>query len=207
MINGKDSVRKKDHIQKWRENVLSLKGGLDGLSVRDDTANDLEVDKAFNKWLLMTRKLRDANRIVYLVGNGASASMASHMAADLTKNGHLHTQVFTDVSLITAIANDVSYEKIFSEPLKNRMIPGDMLVAISSSGNSANIVSAVKIATELGGNVITLSAMSEGNKIRSRGQLNFYIPAQTYGMAETSHAAILHFWMDCIADALSESQN
>ena len=70
---------------------------------------------------------------LYLVGNGASASMASHMAADLDKNARVHTEVFTDPALITAIANDLDYTQVFSEPLRRRMSPGDMLVAISSS--------------------------------------------------------------------------
>ncbi|MDM8554396.1 hypothetical protein QUF75_06660 [Desulfococcaceae bacterium HSG7] len=64
--------------------------------------------------------------------------------------------------------------------------------------NSPNVVNAVKAAERIGGTVITLSAMSPDNSIRKMGDINFYIPAQTYGMAETAHAAILHFWMDSI---------
>ena len=73
-----------------------------------------------------------------------------------------------------------------------------MVVAISSSGNSPNIIRAVHQAKELGGTVITISAMNEDNAIRKLGDLNFYVPAKTYGLAETAHAAILHFWMDLV---------
>lgn len=143
--------------------------------------------------------LRRADRTTYLIGNGASASMASHMAADLAKNAQVNTQVFTDAALITALANDCSYEDVFAEPLAQRMRPGDMLVAISSSGNSPNIVKACRTARNLKGSVVTLSAMAAENKIRTLGELNFWIPADAYGLAETCHAALLHFWMDGMA--------
>ena len=101
---------------------------------------------------------------------------------------------------MTALANDISYEEVYAEPLRWNMKAGDMLVAISSSGNSPNIVRAVKTAQSLNGTVVTLSAMGEDNAIRRLGDLNFYVPAQTYGLAETAHAAILHYWMDMIED-------
>ena len=78
------------------------------------------------------------------------------------------------------------------------MQPDDILIAISSSGNSLNIVNAVKTAKQMNGAVITLSAMSAENSIRHLGDVNFYVPAQTYGTAETTHAAILHYWMDAV---------
>ncbi len=122
--------------------------------------------------------------------------MASHSAVDLAKNGRIRTEIFTDVSLITAIANDISYEQIFVEPLMLKMIEGDMLVAISSSGNSQNVLRGAETARNLGGIVITLSAMKSENALRKLGDLNFYVPAQTYGFAETGHAAVLLFWID-----------
>ena len=87
-------------------------------------------------------EIRNARRTIYLVGNGASASMASHMASDLSKNAGLHTHVFSDPSLLTAISNDIGYEDVFALPLKGRAVKGDMLVAISSSGKSPNILKA-----------------------------------------------------------------
>jgi D-sedoheptulose 7-phosphate isomerase len=118
------------------------------------------------------------------------------VAADLAKNAHVHTEVFTDLALITAIANDLSFQEIFSEPLKRRLTQGDMVVAISSSGESPNILRAAETTRKLGGKVITLSAMNSENPLLHLGDLNFYIPAQAYGMAETCHAAILHPWID-----------
>ena len=140
--------------------------------------------------------MKENGRSIYLIGNGASASMASHFAADLAKNAHLHTEVFYDLSLITAISNDIGYESIFAEPLRRRAKNGDMLIAISSSGTSKNILHAIEVAQKSGLKIITLSAMSPENPLRTSGHLNVYVPAQTYGSVETCHAVILHHWMD-----------
>jgi len=116
----------------------------------------------------------------------------------------IKTQVFTDVSLITAIANDISYDEIFAEPIKLQMNKNDMLVAISSSGNSKNIIRACEECRNKGGQIITLSAMKRDNLLQSIGDINIYIPAQTYGWAESGHAVVLHYWMDLILSKLDE---
>lgn len=180
----------------WDSNTLNIKTILESLSVQEGSGEKLAPDMVFVRWKDFTLGVRKAGKTVYLIGNGASASMSSHVAADLAKNAHVHTEVFSDLSLITAIANDLGYEEVFAEPLRRRMNHGDMLVAISSSGQSPNILRAVREAKDRGGIVITLSAMRPDNALRSMGTLNFYVPAETYGMAETCHAAILHYWID-----------
>lgn len=180
----------------WSKNVDEIAKGLQSLTASDGDGKPLDLEAAFALWTDWTVQIREQKRTIFLIGNGASASMASHVAADLAKNAHVHTEVFTDLALITAIANDLSFQEIFSEPLKRRLVPGDMVVAISSSGQSANILQAVQTTKIIGGKVVTLSAMNFENPLRRLGDLNFYIPAQTYGMAETCHAAILHYWID-----------
>lgn len=182
----------------WNDHLARLDEHLRGCSCRDARGRELAVEAGFRDWLRLTRRLRRARGTIYLVGNGASASMASHMAADLAKNAHLHTQVFSDLSLITAISNDMGYEHVFSEPLLRRARPGDMLVAISSSGRSPNVLAAVKVARNLRVTVVTLSAMGARNPLRRAGRLNFYVPAPTYGYAESCHAVLLHHWMDTV---------
>jgi D-sedoheptulose 7-phosphate isomerase len=156
----------------------------------------VSCEEGFARWVDLTVRARHSGRTIYLVGNGASASMASHFAADLAKNGKLHTQVFSDLALITAISNDMGYESVFSEPLRRRARAGDVLVAISSSGSSPNILAAVRTARELEVTVVGLSAMGESNPLRAASDLSAYVDAKTYGEAETCHAAILHYWMD-----------
>ncbi len=182
----------------WNGHIERLSNILASLSVYDDNQNEVNPDSAFGEWKNRTILLREERKSVYLVGNGASASMASHMAADLTNREGVSAQVFTDMSLITAISNDLGYEHVFSEPLRQRMVPGEMLVAISSSGQSANVLNAVEVAVALGGYVVTLSGMDHNNPLRRLGHLNLYVPAETYGYAEAAHTAILHYWMDIL---------
>ena len=187
---------------KWTDNIERIHSILSSLAVSNREGKLIESDTAYRIWQENTIHIRTQRKTVYLIGNGASASMASHMAADLAKNAHVHTEVFSDLSLITAVANDLCYEEVFSEPLRRRMQPGDMLVAISSSGNSPNILRAVDTAISLQGQVATLSAMKPENQLRTRGDLNFYVPANTYGLAESCHATILHYWMDLVSNGV-----
>ncbi len=183
----------------WNKHTEKLQNCLISIEVSGIDCCKGGCDEAFAVWKDMTEKLRQQGKIIYLIGNGASASMASHFSADLAKNAHVHTQVFTDLALITALANDISYDQVFVEPLKRRLTPDDMLVAISSSGNSPNVLNACNFAAETGASVVTLSAMSANNGLRSMGDINFWLPADTYGMAETGHSCILHYWMDSVS--------
>jgi len=185
-------------VGKWPASVDRLTALLAGLSFRDSSGIDLDTDDAFVLLTRRTEEVRDRRRTIYFIGNGASASMASHYAADFAKNGHVHTQVFSDLSLITAMANDLDFSLVFAEPLRRRGNAGDMLVAISSSGESPNILKAVAAARDLNMSVVTLSGMSPENSLRRAGDLNAYVAAKCYGDAETCHASILHHWMDLI---------
>ena len=182
----------------WKDYVTGVGRLLAAVSVRDRAGKELGPDQGFAIWSLMTTEARQLRKTIFLIGNGASASMASHLAADLAKNGQLRTEVFTDLSLITAISNDLGFDQIFSEPLRRRASRGDLLVAISSSGRSPNILRAVELAHSLDLPLITLSAMDPDNPLRQAGDLNFHVGATTYGQAETCHAAILHHWMDLV---------
>ncbi len=180
----------------WTGHVARLAGMLAEVSFHLAGGREIGAAPGFRRWHTLTRAVRRRRGTVFLVGNGASASMASHLAADLAKNAHVHTEVFSDLSLITAISNDLGYERVFSEPLSRRAKPGDLLVAISSSGRSPNILAAARAARRHGLEIVTLSAMDPRNPLRRRGTLNVFVPADTYGFAESCHAAILHHWMD-----------
>jgi D-sedoheptulose 7-phosphate isomerase len=182
----------------WDQFIAELSDILRALSVRD--ASGAEIGGAgLDAWVERTLELSARGGCVYLAGNGASASMASHFSADIAKNAGVRSMVFTDPALITCVGNDLSYEDVYAEPLSWHLRPGDMAVLVSSSGNSPNVVKAARTAREHGGTVVTLSAMGAGNALRSLGDLNIYLPAGTYGQAETGHAAVLHHWVDCVA--------
>lgn len=182
----------------WAAAVNTLSACLENMLVTNAQGQAYAADMAFQQWYDFTKRVRTTDGTVYLIGNGASASMASHFATDLSKNARIRAQVFTDLSQVTAIGNDVSFEQIYAIPLQRNARPGDMLVAISSSGKSPNILAAVKAAHMCNVHVVTLSGFAENNPLRTYGALNFYVPAHSYGLAETSHAAILHHWMDAL---------
>lgn len=185
----------------WISKVNDIHYCMSALSATIGITNEkINSEFAFKQWFDWTNSIRRRKKTIYMIGNGASASMASHISADLAKNAHVHTEVFTDMSLLTAVGNDLGYEEVFAEPLRRRMNDGDMLIAISSSGRSPNIIRAVKTAISIGGYVITLSGMKPDNTLRNLGILNFYVPAATYGLAETCHAAILHHWVDMMTE-------
>lgn len=185
------------HWQQHTDRILRL---LNGVVFSDARCRSLATDRAFARWRRMTLDVRRRSGTVYMIGNGASASMASHFAADLAKNAHVHTQVFSDLSLITAISNDMGYQHVFAEPLRRRGKRGDILVAISSSGKSPNVLAACVVARQLGMHIATLSAFSPDNPLRRAGALNAYVAADTYGAAETCHSAILHYWLDQVVE-------
>lgn len=136
-------------------------------------------------------------RIIF-IGNGGSAAIASHMAADWMKNGRMPTMCFNDASALTCISNDLGYENVFSLPLQYHARLGDVLFAISSSGESESVLNAVNWARENRLNVVTLSGFDPQNRLRGKGGVNFYVPSRSYGTVEISHLAILHGLLETV---------
>ena len=169
---------------------------LENCIATDGDKNMLDTNQAMNAWCRRTEQLKAENATMFFVGNGASSMMAGHMSADAAKNGQIRARAFHETSLMTAVSNDISYENIFAYPLQRFANPGDVLVTISSSGNSPNIVKAIEAAEDLGLDVITLSGKGEDNKSRERGMLNFYVPSNSYGVVECAHQVLLHSWLD-----------
>jgi len=145
-------------------------------------------------------KIRN-NRVIF-IGNGGSASIASHMATDFLKNAAIPALVFSDSSLITCLTNDLGYEHVFRKPIELLANKGDILFAISSSGASKNILSAVNQARKKGCFIITLSGFNKNNPLRKSGDINFYLPSFCYGHVEIGHLIICH----SIADKLMEAR-
>jgi len=180
----------------YKKYMNRLKQYLDTVEVTMSSGAPLSVEDGLNEWFVMTEQLMSRNNTMFFVGNGASAMMASHMAADASKNGNFRAMAFNEPALLTAVSNDICYEQSFAVPLKRFGNPGDILVAISSSGGSPNIIAAIAAARELAMRIITLSGMKSDNPSRRAGDLNFFVPSMTYGMTESAHQSILHCWLD-----------
>lgn len=141
---------------------------------------------------------------VFFIGNGGSNSICSHMYEDYAKIGGFQTFTFSDAALITCFANDYGYENAMAEWLKIYMQEGDILIAISSSGNSANILNAVKVADSKGAKVISLSGFKPENKLKSATTISFYIGVENYGVVECFHQVILHSILDKLAEHITK---
>jgi D-sedoheptulose 7-phosphate isomerase len=138
---------------------------------------------------------RTDNKIMF-VGNGGSAGIASHMAIDFTKNGDIAAMAFSDAAALTCLGNDLGYEQVFARQISAHARPGDLLIAISSSGRSPNIVNAVAAARGRDCRVHTLSGFSPDNPLRRLGDHNLHVASDQYGLVEVSHQALLHCLLD-----------
>ena len=171
--------------------------GLKEMKITDRAGRALEMQEGFELWARKAKEVRDKLQgLTFFCGNGASATMAEHMSHDWFQNAKMNTYTCSETAHLTAIANDLSYEDVFAYRIDRVLSEKDILVTISSSGNSPNIIKAIKAAKKKGAYVITFSGMKEDNQSRSLGDLNFYVPLQTYGMVESAHAVILHAALD-----------
>jgi D-sedoheptulose 7-phosphate isomerase len=152
---------------------------------------------------------------IFIIGNGGSAATASHMMNDLCKGtlGHkgdaswkrFRVIALTDnVSLMTAWANDTNYNHIFSEPLKNFAQRGDLLVAISASGNSPNIITAVEAAKQIGVQVVGLAGFG-GGKLAKMADVAFVVPSDGYGPVEDVHMILDHIITGYLYEKLKQT--
>ena len=136
---------------------------------------------------------------VIFIGNGGSAAIASHQSVDYWKNGNMRAIAFNDTSLLTCISNDYGYPYVFEKPIEMFADAGDVLIAISSSGKSENILRGVKAARGKKCSVITMSGFGTENPLRAEGDVNFFVPSpDSYGYVEIAHLAICH----CIVDTI-----
>lgn len=140
--------------------------------------------------------VKSRTKMLYFIGNGGSAGIAMHMTTDFLKNGRMKTHSLHDPATLTCLGNDYGYEYVFSKQLEIVAEKGDLLVAISSSGNSANIINAVDVAREKGCHIITLSGFEPDNKLRQLGDINIYVPSMEYGIVESIHNLILQQIVD-----------
>ena len=144
------------------------------------------------------RRYKKSNAQVFFIGNGGSAAIASHMTADFMKNGGMCACSLYDSAVMTCIGNDYGYEYIFAKQLDQLGDAGDLLVAISSSGNSSNIVRTIQVAKEKKIFVITLTGFGVDNKARCLGDVNVHVPCEEYGKIESIHQLVLQQIVDMI---------
>lgn len=155
--------------------------------------SDSHAIRLFHSFLLGAKSNQG---IVYLIGNGGSAGIASHFSIDFLNACRVPSNTLYDSNILTCVGNDYGYENIFSKPLETLMTSNDLLVAISSSGKSLNIINAVAVAKSKKCNVVTFSGFSSSNPLKQLGNLNFWLDISDYGLVETGHFFLLHTIVD-----------
>ena len=140
----------------------------------------------------------DTGHKICFVGNGGSCAIASHLSVDFQKRARISAMAFDNPAMLTCLGNDFGYGDIYTQQIKYHVRSGDVVVAISSSGESKNILNAAKAAKIHGADVITFSGFHHDNKLRQLGYTNFYVPSFEYGFVELAHFAILHSIVDKI---------
>jgi D-sedoheptulose 7-phosphate isomerase len=139
----------------------------------------------------------EQERTVYLFGNGGSAALASHLACDLAKgtaaNGRRRMRAVSlndNLALLTALANDLEYDEIFAEQL-HHIEPGDVALAISSSGNSPNVVRGLKVAQQAGATTVAITGF-KGGRVKSLCDMCLVVPSDNVQYIEDSHLSVMH---------------
>ena len=154
-----------------------------------------ELDKIIN---LLKKSFRN-NNILYTCGNGGSSSLADHFTCDFIKQTNNQTNfkvksisLASNFSLVSAIANDISYDKIFSFQIKKLCKKNDVLFLFSVSGNSPNLVEAIKVAKKIGVKTVSFTGFN-GGKLSKMSDFNINFPIANFGIAEDCHISIMHY--------------
>ncbi len=178
-----------DYVQTFFDTLKSV-------TVTDRQGAALAVDAGIVRVHDSMRRVARGTGKVMFVGNGGSAGIAGHLAIDFAKNGGVRAVTFNDASSLTCLGNDLGYDQVFAKQVEMQAFAGDVLIAISSSGGSKNILNAARAAANLKCEVITLSGFSPDNDLRRLGDVNFFVNSAVYGFVETGHQAVLHAILD-----------
>lgn len=180
--------------------IEKIKKALDNVEISKHNGTMLPYTEGIDELVHTFQEYKQSRQGVYLCGNGGSAGIALHMTADFMKNGGLCTYSLYQQATMTCLSNDLSYEYVFSKQLELLARPDELLVAISSSGESENIVKAIETMRQMKGRIITLTGFRPNNRIRSMGDINLYVPIEQYGIVESIHNIILQQIVDCIVE-------
>ena len=169
----------------------------------DDFSNLINLNEEIINILILIYKeilkVKKRKRKVIIFGNGGSAAIASHFSVDLTKNAGVRCCNFNEADLITCFANDYGFENWAKEALKFYSDTGDLLIIISSSGSSKNMINALKISKKLKiSKTITLTGFNKSNPVKKLGDINLWVNSKSYNFVENIH----QLWLLSIVDLI-----
>tara|TARA_B100001750_G_C15464192_1_gene576080 strand:+ start:248 stop:799 length:552 start_codon:yes stop_codon:yes gene_type:complete len=161
----------------------------------EQNLKNVDTDE-LKKASMMCQSIGENNKKIMIAGNGGSAAMSSHVAVDFTKVGKIRTVNFNEADLLTCFANDYGYERVYEKCLEFYSDPGDLFIAISSSGKSENMLKAADFAKNNEISVITFSGFEKNNPLKKLGDINFWVDSSGYNIVEMVH----HTWLLSIVD-------
>ena len=156
----------------------------------------------FLKIIKLLQATKKNKKKVIIVGNGGSAAMASHVSVDLTKMCNIRSVNFNEADLLTCFANDYGYENWVQKAISFYADKGDLLICVSSSGESKNIINGAKFAKKIGCKVVTLTGFSKVNQVRKIGHVNLWLNSKNYNFIEMIH----HTWLLAIVDFIAKKK-
>lgn len=185
-------------IERHHKALAEVVAGAVFSSGRDTLSREDWVGRVFEIFDGASRDRLD----MFFIGNGASCSIASHFAMDFTKNTGIRCFSNNDGALLTCYGNDFSFENAYLEMMKRYMRDGDILMAISSSGRSKNIVNAAAYvrATYPHSRIVTFTGFDEENPLRGIGHYNLFLPYPDYGVVESGHSYYIHMLLDLFVE-------
>ncbi len=161
---------------------------------------DNEIENKIIKFLKLIYKTKKNKKKIIIVGNGGSAAIASHFSVDITKNGNIRCINFNESDLLTCFANDYGYENWVKQALNFYSDIGDLVILISSSGNSMNMLNAAKYLKNKKNSLITFTGFGKKNKLSKCGKINFIVDSKNYNHIENTH----QYWLLTVVDLLSK---
>lgn len=179
-----------DYREQIKRYIAMEKAVLDTLSSED-----------INTVMNVLEEARLKGKRIFIFGNGGSASTASHLTCDFNKGISYDQEIKYDIEclsdnipMLMAIANDISYDDAFVVPLKNKLKPGDVVIGISGSGNSENVVRAFQYANELGADTVAFTGYS-GGKLKGLAKYNVHVAVDNMQIVEDMHLVLNHMMM------------
>jgi D-sedoheptulose 7-phosphate isomerase len=189
----KGGLAKMNYLNSPADYYHKVIGLLFQVSITTKEGTNVSIDMVYD---VLNSTMENDGKLVFL-GNGASASMASHFSLDFCKTLGFNAITLNDPVWLTAFSNDYGQEEMFREPIALLCQKRDVLMAISSSGESANIINAAQVANAIGMPVITFTGFESANTLRKQGDINYHVPHASYGIVESIHTVLLHMLLDC----------
>ena len=189
-----------EFIKSYYNNLLNISNSV---RVTNRNGDRLTFAEGIEKAVKLILAQANCGKKMIFIGNGGNAAISSHMTIDFWKNGGIKAVSFNDGPQLKCLGNDYGYKHVFEKPIEVFAESGDVLVAISSSGKSENILLGVQAAHRKECAILTLSGFDENNPLSSMGEFNFYVPSKSYGPVEVIHHSICH----CIIDTILKKKN